>query len=84
MVDLHGMRNSVESIENSRVNVRVRARVNVRVRVRARARACVPRAEDGAFAGPNCPLFGGAAAAAAANLFTGADLICNINVDLVY
>lgn len=78
MVDLHGMRNSVESIENSRVNVRVR------VRVRVHARACIPRAEDGAFAGPNCPLFGGAAAAAAANLFTGADLICNINVDLVY
>ena len=76
MVDLHGMRNSVESIENSRVNVRVRVRVH--------ARACIPRAEDGAFAGPNCPLFGGAAAAAAANLFTGADLICNINVDLVY
>lgn len=78
MVDLHGMRNSVETIENSRVNVRVR------VRVRVHARACIPRAEDGAFAGPNCPLFGGAAAAAAANLFTGADLICNINVDLVY
>lgn len=74
MVDLHGMRNSIESIENVRACVRVRARASV----------CVPRAEDGAFAGPNCPLFGGAAAAAAANLFTGADLICNMEVHLVY
>lgn len=31
---------------------------------------CVPRAEDEAFAGPNCPLFGGIV-----DLFTGADLI---------
>ena len=32
--------------------------------------SCVPRAEAGAFAGPNCPLFG-----VAADLFIGADLI---------